>query len=376
MSSYLYINAKGYPVTRHSYSAGVEFMQWPYKYYLHRVLGWYEKDQNAAMIFGRAVEHGQMCFHLNGGIGGVEAFEQYWSDFKDKPLVYKDKGCETNWESLNRAGREMMLLYALRQPTLPIPINTKQWQVELRREMFPNTRLAGIEVTSKLDIVTEVQCQRGIVDVKTAAKPIDTRPNVAACDAQLRLYSWAAGIPDVALLVFIKSGHELEKGASVALLQSAGPYSAGAEAVVAQVMKDTPSAILVPDGAVLAAMNQAIGDKPTSKEGLARKASFLSQHGVTVPTSSLTRQKIQYVSGVVSSESAKEAGDIAGYQIAAIVNANEKKFWPNTAGIRWPNDMTRDPYFRAFVLKDEKFRDEWFERRDEDWLDGDEQEAA
>ena len=54
----LYINAKGYGVTRHSYSGSGEFNDCARRYYLKRVAGWSERKKSAAMEFGNSVEAG------------------------------------------------------------------------------------------------------------------------------------------------------------------------------------------------------------------------------------------------------------------------------------------------------------------------------
>ncbi len=77
--------------------------------------------------------------------------------------------------------------------------------------------------------------------------------------------------------------------------------------------------------------------------------------------------------GFVSIESASEAGEIAARQIVQIVNSwktyKDSKPWPNGFGIRYPRDDRNDPYFRAFVLKDEGFKKEYFTQREEETFD-------
>jgi len=51
------------------------------------------------------------------------------------------------------------------------------------------------------------------------------------------------------------------------------------------------------------------------------------------------------------------------------VNAWKRKAYPNTFGIRYPHDDRSDPYFQAFVLEDEKFKELNFIKTDEETLD-------
>ena len=60
---------------------------------------------------------------------------------------------------------------------------------------------------------------------------------------------------------------------------------------------------------------------------------------------------------------------IAARQIVNIVNASKTGQWPNTFGIRYPHDDRNDGYFRAFVMKDEMFKQQNFSKSDEQSFD-------
>ncbi len=85
--AFLYISADGKERNRHSYSAGLEFSQCPWKYYLHRIMGWREKDNKAALLFGRALEDAIQFYHETGGKVGEDEFIRLWS-CKTKALKY------------------------------------------------------------------------------------------------------------------------------------------------------------------------------------------------------------------------------------------------------------------------------------------------
>jgi hypothetical protein len=125
---------------------------------------------------------------------------------------------------------------------------------------------------------------------------------------------------------------------------------------------------------MLKEMEKAQGKKPDGKidqTNAAKERAFtwLKINGVSVAEHEITKQRLQFNCGFVTIESANEAGQIAARQIVQIVNSWKTKSWPNTFGIRFPNDDRSDPYFRAFVLKDEAFRQEYFIKRDEESLD-------
>jgi hypothetical protein len=287
----------------------------------------------------------------------------------------------------------MMRLYLLRLLTLPIPLGgLTVFQREYSREVFAGDPNYGeIEDAGKMDIIAYVEPDHPllpkvdwkpeygvkrpiIIDIKTAGIDFPETPGLAAFDKQLRRYSWLADIRDVGLLWFKKCGTSLSKGSSVTLLEDAGfdGFRAGDEAVVAHI--GSQGVWLVRNDYFLSVMEEAQGRKEdgkldTTNAAKERKAKWLHENGCVVPEAYLTRQRLQFNCGLVTKESAEEAGLIAARQIVQIVNAWKTKKWPNTFGIRFPNDDTRDPYFRAFVLGDTMYRDENFVKTKEETLD-------
>jgi hypothetical protein len=387
---HLYISAKGVPWRKHSYSSGNIFDQCPLKYYLQKVLGWRERDNKASFKFGRALEESVQFYHDTEG-SPVEDFIRRWSVHEEEKLHYTKT--EKDWSWLGRMGKEMMELYVIKQPNLPIPMGGHSvWQREYAKNVFPGDPNYGeIEDAGKLDIIAyndpnhpmlaklDWKPEYGIlrpviVDIKTTAIDYPENPGIAAFDKQLRRYSWLSGIRDVAFLVFKKTGHNLSKGSSVTFIRDAGADGAhsGDEAVIAQTTDD--GVWVVRNDFLITEMEKAQGRNAkgkldTTKAAEARKDAWLQQHALLVQPSYLTRQRIQFSTGFVSKESADEAGLIAGGQIVRIVNASKNKQWPNTFGIRFPNDDSRDPYFRAFVLGDKAFQQENFIKTAEENFD-------
>jgi len=382
---FLYIDYRGNEKIRHSYSAGQDFDRNPYAFYLRRVLGWSEKDSKASLLFGRALESAIQFYHENNGQGAVEEFERLWVVHKGKDaLVYTKR--ERDWDPLNRAGREMMKLYAIRQPSLPMPMSTR-FQREFTREVFPgDPKFGGIEFYGKLDampsvdpyhpLLTKIEWQEKyglfrpvIVDIKTSGQDFADTPGICAYDIQLRTYSWLTGKRDVAFLWFKKNLHELKKGTSVTLLEDAGDcFKAGEEAVVAYT-SEKEGTFVVHDDLAMEEMEKFVGESPNTKEGKIRRMEFLENATTKVSPGILTRQRLQFNSGIVSIESAEDAGCHIGNQIARIVAARESRVWENTFGVRFPHDDRKDPFFRAFILNDSMFRDQFFEKNGEEPMD-------
>ena len=347
--------------------------------------GWREKDTKASFKFGRALESALQFFHENGGAGGLEEFTRLWAEHKDNKEITYTK-MEGDWARLNRAGREMMILYGIRQPSLPLPLETSIFQREIEKEVFPgHEKLGGITHAGKLDVIVKVDpnhpmlpkvkweekygmFRQLIVDIKTSGLDFDDRPGMCAFDSQLRNYSWLTGIRDVAFLWFKKTGHKLGKGRSVTLLTNSAKFAAGDEAVVCAVVGD--QAYIVRNDDELEKMEMAQGRKPgvdgkkgalmTTKDADARKFEWLQQNADLVDTDVLTRQRLQFNAGIVQKQYAEDAGAVVARQITGIVNCWETKNWPMEFGVRFPKDSRKDSYFKAFVEDDKMFREQYF----------------
>ena len=254
--AFLYISSSGIPWRKHSYSAGRDYEQSPLKYYLRRIEGWKERDSKASFKFGRAFESALQYFHENNFVpgSGIAEFTRLWEVFKEeKDITYTKK--EKDWANLNRIGREMLRLYEIRQPKLPLTANAV-FQREYSKEIFPGDPNYGeIEDVGKIDLISyppydhpllpklnwkpEYGLVRPvIVDIKTSGVNYTDIAGEAAHDMQLRRYAWLSGIYTTGFLWFTKCGHRMAKGSSVTLLEDAEEFSAGDEAVVANVMKD------------------------------------------------------------------------------------------------------------------------------------------
>ena len=387
--AYLYVTTKGVPWRKHSYSAGNDFDQSPLKYYLRRIQGWKERDNKAAFKFGRALEEAIQFYHENNGSRGIETFVAKWAVHKDDKELKFSK-TEKDWENLNRCGIDMMKLYIIKQPSLPIPMGSQSvFQREYAKEVYPGDPNYGeIEDAGKLDIVcyvdpnhpmlpkiawkTEYGVLRPlIVDIKTGAKNFHESQGMARYDLQLRRYSWLSQIRDVAFLWFKKAGTTLNKGMTVTLLVDAGQFKAGQEVIVAQ---DTDEGVwIVGAPHFVTLMEEAQGRKDgkliNTKDAQQRKAMWLVQNASLVPDFTVTRCRLQFNAARITAEEANAAGRVAGRQIQGIVNAWKTNTWDNTFGVRFPNDGTKDPYFVAFVLDDTKYRDLNFIKADEGVLD-------
>lgn len=386
----LYINSRGKPWTRHSYSAGQLFDKSAYWYYIQKVLGWKERDTRASFGFGHDLEAAIQHHHEHDGEGALNKFVELWTLRKDTPNM-KYTNVESDWETCLQMGREMISLYIIKQPSLPIPLGGRAiFQREYEKEIFPNDpNYGGIFHTGRLDIVSftdpahpllpKVDWQPSyglyrplVCDIKTSANDFGEQPGLCSFDIQLRTYSWLSGIRDVCFPWFVKKGLGYKKGYSVTLLTTAGGFEAGTEAVIAKMTDE--GAWLLHNDYMVDEMTKQQGvkeDGKTDQTNIAkqRAMNFLEQHGALVSLDSLTKQRFQFNAGFVSERSAADAGLVSSRQVQQIVNASKNNEWPDTSGVRYPKDDRNDPYFRAFSLKDEVFREQNFSKLDEQQFD-------
>jgi hypothetical protein len=378
MKPHLYINSKGYFVTRHSYSGSDSFNYCARKYYLERVQGWSDKQDRVARHFGIALEAGVTFWHQHrqDTTAAVAEFVRLWAAHKDKEYIYSKP--EKDWESLGKTGEELIRLYAVRYATFPYLVNNPQdFQVQTNFEVFPGTKLAGIEFTSYIDLIADIKHDpespwRGytkgfdkqpvIIDIKTSGKDI---PELTVLDPQLRSYAWVKNIPQVAFLWFRKMGRSISKGDTVTFLAPYGGFEAGVDATV----------MLVDDFGLWVSQDQQAIDQMDaqfigkSKAVEAARLAFIQTHGKHVLETSITKQRVQFKMATITPESAEDIGRSIKRDVINIAAANEKEFWPMQSGVRFPNEKCPNCAMRGICADKPELRDILVARKQLDEFD-------
>lgn len=364
--AHLYINSKGYEVNRHSYSGGEAFHFCARKYYLERVQGWSEKQQRGASQFGIAIEKGVTFFHQHrlDAIGAVAEFTRLWAEHKDKPYTYTK--VEGDWEKLNLSGQELVKVYTVLYPTFPyIVSDTKYFQVESNFEVFPGSKLAGIQFTAFIDLIAQIKdsFEPIIIDMKTSGKDI---PELISLDPQLRSYAWVKSWSNVAFLWFRKCGRTMSKGDTVMLLEAGGGLKAGTEAIL--LAKDLLGGWYITE-------NQRVVDEIDAKFVGKSKAveeqrwAYITSNGVLVPERILTKQRVQFRQAVIPPESAEDIGRSIKQDIVNIATATEKDFFPMQSGVRYPNEKCPNCPMRGICSNNAELRDSLLTRNQRDEFD-------
>ena len=360
----LYTNPQGKQRTRHSYSAGQDF-SCP-RYYQHkRVEGWVSREERSAFQFGKAVESA-IQFHHEKNFepgSGVDEFKAIWFSLKDSPeITFTEK--TGDWSDHYKMGVEMLTLYELVRPALPV--NNAKFQQELNIPLFPGTDHEDIEFTAKLDMVAypsndhymlppmetplskadyggsdnaALDFRKIIVDIKTSANMYFTDPRLASMDGQLRSYAWASGISTVSFLVLVKNKTKIEAGDRVNYLKGNFHFLSDIQRTVLDVSEK--EAILL-DQTSYEEYNKKKAEIK-GKGAVAAKEELLAQyvftHGVRVPLEHVTKQRIQFLPAIISEEAKEAAGDQAKKEALEISTCSSKGVFPQKPGVRYPHNV-------------------------------------
>ncbi len=401
--SVLYTNSSGKDVTHTSYSSRSTFKKCPRQFKLERVDGWSDKAMRAAPIFGKCIEAGLQAYEESGRKedAGVKVFRRLWEEVKLLPefkeLIYT--ACEGDYDTLTKTGEQMMKLYELRAPYLPIfkPV----FQQKIRKTIFPGTNLAMLENVAVLDILSfppwnhkmlpkieQPQTNEGvefdgtrelIIDVKTSGKDFPT--DLVALDPQLAEYAWQTRIPDVAFLWFVKVGHGLKRDSRVSLLKKAGDFDdkfwAGWEGIIVHVGdedKDGRCWVYVGDRAAHDEFYAVVKDLRSKAREAATKSTLdkLRQEGRAIAVSDLdvTKQKIQFAAARLAEDDMDEVGRSVAQTTVEMVRAHESDFYEKQPGVRFPNEKCGFCSMKWICLHRSEERDKNLMRRGEEWLDG------
>jgi hypothetical protein len=378
--AHLYVNSKGYEVTRHSYSGGDSFNYCARKYYLERVQGWQEKQERAASKFGIALEHAVTFWHQRGmdTAAAVEDFKRCWAEHKDKEYIYSKP--EKDWASMELTGCELVRLYAVKYPTFPYIVTNPNdnFQVNENFEVFPGSKLAGIEFTAYIDLRANIKKTQPqplpmfpvspevgdpiIIDIKTSGKDI---PELLVLDPQLRSYSWVKNIPLVAFLWFRKMGREISKGDRATMLENWAGLTAGTDVVV--MGTDELGVYVTVDSKHEEEMNKLFIGKSKAVE--TARAAYIATNSKYVTETVLTKQRVQFKMARITKESADDIGRSIKRDVINIVSANEKNFWPMQSGVRFPNEKCPNCAMRGICSDNMELRDALVTRKQQDNLD-------
>ena len=370
MKPHLYINSKGFFVTRHSYSGSDSFNYCARRYYLERVQGWSEKVDRSSKYFGIALEKAITFWHQHrqDTAGAVAEFVRLWAEHKEKPYTYSKS--DKDWDRLNLTGQELVRVYAIRYPKFPYSVNNPQdFQVESNFEVFPDTKLAGIEFTSYIDLMGQWKqtLEEIIIDMKTSGKDV---PEFTVLDPQLRSYAWVKWRPEdvrklVGFLWFRKMGREISKGDTVTLMEPYAGMEPGDDVFV--LSQDEFGLWVTQNKQIVDEIDEKFVGK--KKEVLAARQAYIEANASMVPEKVVTKQRVQFKMAEITKDSAEDIGRSVKRDIVNIAAATEKDFFPMQSGVRFPNEKCPNCAMRGICANKPELRDALLTRKQLDELD-------
>lgn len=176
-----------------SYTQISQYLTCPRRY-RHRYLdGWKEKDNRAAMLFGRAFELALGAYFRREDPGDVLFRE--WSACKDQDLQFANRD---TWDHMLEQGI-MLLIRFCQDDRIRVSEPRRNLQIKFNREIGNNDFVAYIDGIGELD------GKRCLLEWKTTSSRYPEEPaGVLALDPQLVCYSWVTGISEVAQIVFVR----------------------------------------------------------------------------------------------------------------------------------------------------------------------------
>jgi PD-(D/E)XK nuclease superfamily len=178
----------------YSYTQISQYLRCPRSYRYRYLDGWQEKETRASMVFGRCFENALAAYFRKEDCGA--ALFKEWEAYRDALFEYK-KG-ET-WDRLLHQGIHLLETFA-RQDRVRIHDPHNDLQIKESRTLG-----VGSEFVAYLDAIGEVDGVRCLIDWKTTTSRYPEAPEgLFSLDPQLICYSWISGIPEVAMIVFVR----------------------------------------------------------------------------------------------------------------------------------------------------------------------------
>src|ERR1700682_344294 len=178
----------------YSYTQISQYLRCPRSYRYRYLDGWREKETRAAMAFGRCFENALGAYFRQEDCSAV-LFKE-WEAYRDVPFEFK-KG-ET-WDQLVHQGVHLLQRFA-QDDRVRVHNPRKDLQIK-----FLQTLTGGSEFVAYLDAIGHIDGVRCLMDWKTTTSRYPESPEgLLSLDPQLICYSWITGIPEVALVVFVR----------------------------------------------------------------------------------------------------------------------------------------------------------------------------
>jgi hypothetical protein len=177
-----------------SYTQISNYLRCPRSYRLRYLDGWQERDTRAGMVFGRCFEQAVAALFCRQD-PEAKLFQE-WGAYRDTALHYKNGD---SWDRVLHQGVHLLQRFA-QDDRIRIRDPHKNLQVKILQSLS-----GGHQFISYLDAIGTLDGTPCILDWKTTTSRYPEGPvGVLSLDPQLISYSWASGIPAVAIVAFVR----------------------------------------------------------------------------------------------------------------------------------------------------------------------------
>ncbi len=178
----------------YSYTQISQYLTCPRRYRYRYLDGWREKDNRAAMLFGRAFEQALGAYFRKEDPG--DALFREWSACKDPKLRFSDRD---SWDRMLEQGIKLLIRFC-QDGRVRVRHPRRNLQVKVRKEIS-----ASNDFVAYLDGIGQFDGERCLLEWKTSSSRYTEEPDgLLALDPQLVCYSWMTGISEVAQVVFVR----------------------------------------------------------------------------------------------------------------------------------------------------------------------------
>jgi CRISPR/Cas system-associated exonuclease Cas4 (RecB family) len=178
----------------YSFTQISQYLTCPRRYRYRYLDGWQQKDNRAAMMFGRAFEQALGAYFRREDPG--DALFREWSKCKQQNLQFSERA---TWDRMLEQGI-MLLIRFCQEDRIRVRQPHGNLQIKVTKRLSSYN-----DFVAYIDAIGELDGTRRLLEWKTAASRYPEEPDgMLALDLQLVCYSWMTGISEVAQVVFVR----------------------------------------------------------------------------------------------------------------------------------------------------------------------------
>ena len=178
----------------YSYTQISQYLTCPRRYRYRYLDGWKQKDNRAAMLFGRAFEQALGALFRREDPGDLLFRE--WSNCKAQNLQFSE---HDTWDHMLEQGI-LLLTRFCQEDRVRVRQPRRNLQIKVTKPLSSTS-----DFVAYIDAIGQLDGSRCLLEWKTSSSRYPEEPEgLLALDPQLVCYSWMTGIAEVALVVFVR----------------------------------------------------------------------------------------------------------------------------------------------------------------------------